>query len=115
MPLAITARSIGVTLGRLAPGPRNAISDVDGVTVGHADVERAVGVAAADFAQGDVGAGKGMSCFELKGGIGTASRRIELDGKGFHLGALVLSNFGRRAQLRIAGKPIGGAGKDAAE
>lgn len=49
--------------------------------------------------QGNVGAGTGMSCFGFKGGIGTASRLIELDGQTFHLGTLVLSNFGRAGDL----------------
>jgi D-aminopeptidase len=48
-----------------------------------------------------------MSCFEFKGGIGTASRRIELDDAVHHLGVLVLSNFGRKAELRVDGVPVG--------
>lgn len=59
--------------------------------------------ASADFAQGSVGAGRGMSAFELKGGIGTASRRA-----GDHtVGALVLANFGRLEALTLAGYPLG--------
>jgi D-aminopeptidase len=49
--------------------------------------------------QGNLGAGTGMSCFGFKGGIGTSSRRIVLDGCNFHLGVLVLSNFGRAGDL----------------
>ena len=37
-----------------------------------------------------------MSCFEMKGGIGSASRLITLDQQEFTLGALVLTNFGCR-------------------
>ena len=56
-----------------------------------------------DVAQGSVGAGRGMSCFSLKGGIGTASRRA-----GTHtVGALVLANFGLLPNLLIAGQPVG--------
>jgi D-aminopeptidase len=40
-----------------------------------------------------------MSCFGFKGGIGTASRRLDLDGQVHHLGVLVLSNFGRAGDL----------------
>jgi len=55
------------------------------------------------FAQGSVGAGRGMSCHGLKGGIGSASRRV-----GPHvLGALVLANQGRPEALTIAGRRIG--------
>ncbi|MBI1774953.1 MAG: P1 family peptidase [Proteobacteria bacterium] len=83
------------------------LNDIQGFHVAESDVEEAIRTAQADFTEGDVGAGKGMSAFELKGGIGAASRRIALDGETYHLGALVLSNFGRRQQLRIAGRPVG--------
>ncbi|WP_262031237.1 P1 family peptidase, partial [Microvirga sp. Mcv34] len=53
------------------------------------------------FAVGSVGAGCGMSTFGFKGGIGTSSRRVDLDGRSFHLGVLVLSNFGRAGDLRL--------------
>jgi D-aminopeptidase len=46
-----------------------------------------------------------MSCFELKGGIGSASRRAPRTGH--VVGALVLANFGRLAQLTLRGVPIG--------
>src|SRR4029077_14924868 len=39
------------------------------------DVSVAVSDASADFEQGAVGAGAGMSCFDWKGGIGSSSRR----------------------------------------
>jgi len=51
--------------------------------------------------QGNVGAGTGMTCFGFKGGIGSSSRRLELDGQTFHLGTLVLSNFGRAGDLML--------------
>jgi L-aminopeptidase/D-esterase-like protein len=58
-------------------------------------------------AEGNVGGGTGMVCFEWKGGIGTASRRLgEKDG-GYTLGVLVQANFGLRHQARIAGLPVG--------
>src|SRR5579884_2455314 len=58
-------------------------------------------------AQGVVGAGTGMSCYEWKGGIGTASRLIDSDLGGYSLGALVLANFGRAEDLVIGGVPVG--------
>ncbi|WP_295526657.1 P1 family peptidase [uncultured Pseudacidovorax sp.] len=63
----------------------------------------------ADFAQGAVGAGRGMSCYGLKGGIGSASRRIadETGALRWTVGALVLSNQGRPEQLQVAGRPVG--------
>lgn len=50
-------------------------------------------------AEGAVGAGTGMSAFGFKGGIGSASRRLRLDGRIFTLGALVLANFGVAGDL----------------
>jgi D-aminopeptidase len=49
--------------------------------------------------EGNVGAGTGMTCYEFKGGIGTASRRIA--GSDWVVGVLVLANHGRRQELRV--------------
>jgi D-aminopeptidase len=58
-------------------------------------------------AEGCVGAGTGMVCFEFKGGIGTASRVVTVDGETYTVGALTLTNFGWRSELMIHGVPIG--------
>jgi D-aminopeptidase len=58
-------------------------------------------------AEGCVGAGTGMMTFEFAGGIGTSSRELELAGETHRVGALVLSNFGDREQLRMDGVPVG--------
>ena len=58
-------------------------------------------------AEGAVGGGTGMVCFEFKGGIGTASRVLTAGDGGYTLGVLVQANFGLRRQLRIAGLPVG--------
>jgi D-aminopeptidase len=58
-------------------------------------------------AEGNVGGGTGMICFEFKGGIGTASRLLPERLGGWTVGVLVQSNFGLRPQLRIAGVPVG--------
>jgi D-aminopeptidase len=57
--------------------------------------------------EGVVGAGTGMSCFGLKGGIGTASRTIAGPACAYHLGALVLANFGLVENLFIGGVHVG--------
>lgn len=72
-------------------------------------VARAIADARVDFAEGDVGAGKGMICHGLKGGIGSASRVFELDGREYALGVLALTNHGRLPDLVIDGKPMGRA------
>ena len=58
-------------------------------------------------AEGNVGGGTGMSVFQFKGGIGTASRVVQMDDKKYTVGVLVQANFGGRHQLRIAGVPVG--------
>jgi D-aminopeptidase len=77
------------------------LSDIQAMAVTEADVDAAIAAAAEDFSTGAVGAGTGMTCFGLKGGIGSASRRLRLDGESWHLGALVLANFGRAGDLRF--------------
>ena len=67
----------------------------------------AVQFASEDFTLGDVGAGKGTICHGLKGGIGSASRKIEVDGKEYTIGMMVQTNHGRLADLQISGKPVG--------
>jgi len=57
--------------------------------------------------EGNVGGGTGMVCYGFKGGIGTASRRLDDRAGGYTVGVLVQANFGRRNQLRIAGAPVG--------
>jgi D-aminopeptidase len=59
--------------------------------------------------QGSIGAGRGMSCHGLKGGIGSASRRVEWNGQRHIVGALVLANQGRPEALTLAGVRIGPA------
>jgi L-aminopeptidase/D-esterase-like protein len=58
-------------------------------------------------AEGNVGGGTGMVCYEFKGGIGTASRKLDERSGGYTVGVLVQCNCGGREQLRIAGVPVG--------
>jgi L-aminopeptidase/D-esterase-like protein len=81
------------------------LNDVNGFHVQAEHVWAALEAAASGpVAEGNVGGGTGMNCFEFKGGIGTASRKVA---SGYVVGALVQANFGRRSQLRIAGVPVG--------
>ena len=72
------------------------LNDIRGLHVTEQHVFAALADCKADFAEGAVGAGRGMRCHGLKGGIGSASRVVELDGKPYTMGALVLSNHARR-------------------
>lgn len=75
--------------------------------VGREQVFAAIAAAAPDFDEGDVGAGKGMVCHGLKGGVGSASRIMDADGTRYTMGALVLANHGRMKDLTIGGENIG--------
>jgi len=57
--------------------------------------------------EGNVGGGTGMVCHEFKGGIGTASRKLDAKAGAYTVGVLVQCNYGLRDQLRIAGVPVG--------
>ncbi len=58
-------------------------------------------------AEGSVGGGTGMICYEFKGGIGTASRVVKDESGDYTVGVLVQANFGRRPELLVAGVPVG--------
>ena len=75
--------------------------------IGIPEVRAAIDGACRDFEEGDVGAGKGTTCFGMKGGIGSASRLVELDGKTYVVGVLVQSNFGKTKHFVLDGKPLG--------
>jgi len=57
--------------------------------------------------QGAVGGGTGMICHRFKGGIGSASRVLPDADGGYTVGVLVQCNQGARADLRVAGVPVG--------
>ena len=64
------------------------------------------------IAEGNVGGGTGMLCYEFKGGTGTSSRKLPEKFGGWTIGALAQTNFGRRFQLTVAGVPVGQHLKD---
>jgi L-aminopeptidase/D-esterase-like protein len=57
--------------------------------------------------EGSVGGGTGMICNGYKGGIGTASRKLDAKDGGYLVGVLVQCNYGTRENLRIAGINVG--------
>ena len=57
--------------------------------------------------EGNVGGGTGMLTLGFKGGIGTSSRVIKINGEKFVVGVLVQSNFGSKKNLTISGVPVG--------
>jgi D-aminopeptidase len=83
------------------------LNDIQRLAVTEADYRLALVAAARDFAQGAVGAGRGMSSFQVKGGIGSASRMVAVGGVSYTVGALVLANYGKPGQLVLAGEAMG--------
>ncbi len=84
------------------------LNDIQAMVVTEDDALAALADARVDFAVGSVGAGAGMSCFGFKGGIGSASRAVRLDGADYVLGVLALCNFGRAGDLRLPdGRRVG--------
>lgn len=84
------------------------LNDIQALALQTPHYQAALAQAAVDFEQGAVGAGRGMSGFELKGGIGSASRVARWhDGCTHVVGALVLANFGKLRQLTVRGHSIG--------
>ncbi len=77
------------------------LNDIQAMAITEAHAFAAIDAASDTFPLGSVGAGTGMSCFGLKGGIGSASRQLLVDGASCHLGVLVLANFGRAGDLRL--------------
>lgn len=80
------------------------LNDINGFHVTEADTMAALeGAKGGPVPEGNVGGGTGMVCYGFKGGIGTSSRKAG----DYTVGVLVQCNCGRRAQLRIAGVPVG--------
>lgn len=84
------------------------LNDVEGRHV-HAEhvLQAMTSAAAGPVAEGNVGGGTGMTCYEFKGGIGTSSRRLPKPLDKYTVGALVQANHGIRKFLRIDGVPVG--------
>ncbi|MBQ7860366.1 MAG: P1 family peptidase [Faecalibacterium sp.] len=102
----VSVRSVNPVVGECNDGT---LGDNSLRAVGCAQVMQAIAAATVDFDEGAVGAGAGMICHELKGGIGSASRRIRLEGKDYMVGVLVQANHGQLADLRINGENVGPA------
>jgi D-aminopeptidase len=84
------------------------LNDINGFHVNAEHALHAIDSAVSGPVQeGNVGGGTGMVCNGFKGGIGTASRRIDPKDGGYTVGILVQCNYGRRPDLRIAGVPVG--------
>ncbi|MBQ3126664.1 MAG: P1 family peptidase [Clostridia bacterium] len=99
----VEVRSVNPVVGECNDAAMSRITDRP-VKAHH--VFAAIESASVDFAEGDVGAGTGTRCYGFKGGIGSASRVIELDGNPYTVGVLVQSNYGATRDLRLNGSAL---------
>ena len=100
----VSLRSVNPVVGECNDG---LLSDIALRPVHAAHVFSAIETASADFEEGAVGAGTGTICYGLKGGIGSASRLLEIGGQVYTLGVLVQSNYGATGDLCLDGRPVG--------
>jgi D-aminopeptidase len=56
---------------------------------------------------GNVGGGTGMITFDFKGGSGSSSRVVAIEGRRLTVGVFVQSNFGKREDFTLFGVPVG--------
>ena len=84
------------------------LNDIAGQHVKEEHVRKALKAARSGLVQeGAVGGGTGMITCDFKAGIGTSSRKLPPVHGGYTLGVLVMSNFGKMHNLRVAGMPVG--------
>lgn len=84
------------------------LNDINGFHVKPEHVTQALDQAATGpVAEGSVGGGTGMVVHQFKGGIGTSSRKFQVDDASYTVGVLVQANYGGREGLTIAGVPVG--------
>jgi len=84
------------------------LNDINAQHVTEADVLAAIQDAkAGPVAEGNVGGGTGMICYEFKGGTGTASRVVASGAGDYTIGVLVQANHGIRDWLTVLGVPLG--------
>ncbi len=84
------------------------LNDINGGHVRPADAVHALETATGGpVEEGCVGGGTGMNCYGFKAGTGTASRQVRHGSALYHVGVLAQANFGARAELTVAGVPVG--------
>lgn len=94
--------TINAVVGETNDGLVNAIHK-NSLTGDH--VKQAYDSRTADFELGCVGAGTGTRAFSWKGGIGSSSRVVNVQGASYTVGVLVQTNFG--GALTIMNTPVG--------
>ena len=83
------------------------LSDIRHRAIKQEHVFAAIEAASADFDEGSVGCGRGTTCHGLKGGVGSASRIVRLNGRDYVLGVLAQTNHGRLGDFMLKGDRLG--------
>ncbi|EEI18413.1 DmpA family aminopeptidase [Lentilactobacillus hilgardii] len=84
------------------------VSNIRKMYLSEDDVYSALDAAADQFEEGAVGAGRGMMCYDLKGGIGSSSRIVKIDDQHqYTVGALVMTNYGYLTDFVVNGASVG--------
>lgn len=84
------------------------VSNIRKMAITEQDVDDALAAVGDSFEEGAVGSGRGMMCYDLKGGIGSSSRIVTVDDKHqYTVGALVMTNYGYLTDFIVNGAPIG--------
>lgn len=96
-----SASTINIVTAECNDGYLNSIRELL-VTPEHA-LEALRNASNTQVTEGAVGAGKGMVCFGYKGGIGSSSRIVKVEGSEDHytVGCLVLSNYGKKEEFQL--------------
>jgi len=93
-------KSVNPVVGECNDGTLNHIRKR---VIGLKETMKAFEAASDEVQEGCIGAGTGMICHGLKGGIGTASRIISIGDQKYVLGMLALCNHGMLEELDILG------------
>ncbi|MFL5694977.1 MAG: P1 family peptidase, partial [Ktedonobacteraceae bacterium] len=104
------AKELGMTslIAMVAECDDSYLDGSQGLAISQGDVYAALdGASGGSVGEGCVGAGSGMQLFGLKGGIGTASRVVQVGDASYTVGALVLTNYGAPHELRVDGIQVG--------
>jgi D-aminopeptidase len=105
---AVIATGLGLGLPLVAETYDGFMNDIKGFHVKPEHVFEALDKASTGpVVEGNVGGGTGMICHDFKGGVGTASRKLDEAQGGYTVGVLVQANHGDRRHLSIAGVPVG--------
>lgn len=84
------------------------VSNIRKMALTEQNTSDALAAASSTFEEGAVGAGRGMMCYDLKGGIGSSSRVVTVDSKHqYVVGSLVMTNYGYLTDFIVNGAPVG--------